>query len=74
MRDDILWLYVSDVEGSFTKTSQQMVTTGYEVQCRTVEALFQEANSKNVVPIAKCKGFDDDDSRTIRMDSKLRPK
>lgn len=72
MRDDILWLYLTDVEASFTNSSQQL-TTGYEVQCRTVEALFQEANSKTIVPIAKCKGFDDD-IKAIKMDSKCRPK
>lgn len=71
MRDDILWLYLSDVECSITKTSQQ--TTGYEAQCKTVEALFQEANSKNIIPIAKCKGFEDD-LKTIRMDAMHRPK
>jgi len=73
LRDDILWLYLSAAEGSFTKTSQQTAIIGYEVQCRTIEVLFQEANSNNIIPIAKCKGFDDD-LKTIRMDTKLKPK
>lgn len=72
LRDDILWLYLSDAEGSFTKTSRQNNITGYEVQCRTIEALFQEGNSNNIIPIAKCKGIDDD-FKTIRMDKKRRP-
>lgn len=72
LRDDILWLYLTDAEGSFTKTLQQTNTTGYEVQCRTVEALFQEGNSNHIIPIAKCKGIEDD-FKTIRMDKK-RPK
>lgn len=73
LRDDILWLYLSDGEGSFTKTSQQTITTEYEVQCRTIEAMFQEANSTNKIPIACCKGFDDN-LKTIRMDAKRRPR
>lgn len=73
LRDDILWLYLSDVEGSFTKTSQQTVSTGYELQCRSIEALFQEGNTNNIIPIAKCKGIDDE-LKSIRMDAKRRPK
>lgn len=73
MRDDILWLYLSDAEGSFTKTSQQTTTMGYEVQCQSIEALFQEGNTNNIIPIAKCKGIDND-LKTIRMDAKRRPK
>lgn len=73
MRNDILWLYLSDAEGLFTKTSQQTITNGYEVQCRTVEALFQEGNTNNIIPIAKCKGFDDD-LKTIKTDKNRRPK
>ncbi|VVC35435.1 Vacuolar protein sorting-associated protein 13, N-terminal domain,Vacuolar protein sorting-associated [Cinara cedri] len=73
LRNDILWLYLSDAEGSFTKTSKQTITTGYEVQCRTVEALFQEGNSNTKIPIAKCKGIDDD-LKTIKTDKNLRPK
>lgn len=72
MRNDILWLYLSDTEGSFTKTSQQTVTTGYELQCRTIEALFQEGNTNNKIPIAKCKGIDD--LKTIKADKNRRPK
>lgn len=71
MRDDILWLYLSDVEGSFSNTSQQ--TTGYELQCLTIEALFQEGNTHSIIPIAKCKGIDDN-LKTIKIDSKQRPK
>jgi hypothetical protein len=73
LRDDILWLYLSDAEGSFTKVSQQDITTGFEVQCRTIEASFQEENSNNIIPIAKCKGFDDD-LKVIRTEAKRRPK
>lgn len=73
MRDDILWLYLSDAQGSFTNTSQQTITTGYEVQCQSIEALFQEGNSQNIIPIAKCKSIDDD-LKTIKIDSKCRPK
>lgn len=73
LRDDILWLYLSDAEGSFTKVSQQAITTGYEIQCRAIEALFQEGNSNNRIPIAKCKGLDED-LKAIRMDAKRRPK
>lgn len=72
MRDDILWLYVTNAEASFSKTSQQTITTGYEVQCQSIEALFQEENTNNIIPIAKCKGIDNDFS--IRMDTKRRPK
>lgn len=73
MRDDILWLYLTNVEGSFSKTSQQTITTGYEIQCQSIEALFQEGNTNNIIPIAKCKGIDDD-LKTIRIDAKRRPK
>jgi len=73
LRDDILWLYLSDAEGSFTKTSQKTVTTGYELQCRSVEALFQEGNTNNIIPIAKCKGIDEE-LKSIKMDAKRRPK
>lgn len=73
MRNDILWLYLSGAEGSFSKTSQQTITTGYELQCRTVEALFQEGNTNNRIPIAKCKGIDDD-LKTIKTDKNRRPK
>lgn len=72
LRDDILWLYLSDTEGSFTKISQA-ITTGYEVQCRSIEASFQEGNSNNIISIAKCKGFDDD-LNAIRTEAKRRPK
>lgn len=68
-----MWLYLSDVEGSFTKTSQQTITTGYEIQCRTIEALFQEGNNNNIIPIAKCKGIDDD-FKIMRVDANRRPK
>lgn len=70
MRDDILWLHLSDVDGSFIKTTQQTIVTSYEVQCRTIEALFQEGNTNNIIPIAKCKGFDD--FKTIGMNNKHR--
>jgi len=73
LRDDVLWLYLCDAEGSFTKTSQQTVTAGYELQCRSIEALFQEGNTNNIIPIAKCKGIDEE-LKSIRMDAKRRPK
>lgn len=73
LRDDILWLYLSDVECSFTKTSQQTITTGYEIQCRTIEALFQEGNNNSIIPIAKCQGIDDD-FKIMRMDGNHRLK
>lgn len=73
LRDDILWLYLTDAEGSFLKTSQQTSTTGYEVQCQSIEALFQEGNSNTKIPIAKCKGIDSD-IKCLKMDSKSKPK
>ncbi|XP_050420614.1 autophagy-related protein 2 homolog B isoform X2 [Adelges cooleyi] len=73
LRDDILWLYLTDAEGSFTKLSQQTDSTGYEFQCRTVEALFQEANSNIIIPVAKCIGVDDN-LKNIRIDNKCLPK
>lgn len=58
-------MYLSDAEGSFIKSSQQTITTSYEVQCQTIEALFQEGNTNNIIPIAKCKGIGDN-LKTIR--------
>ncbi|XP_050544499.1 autophagy-related protein 2 homolog B [Daktulosphaira vitifoliae] len=73
LRDDILWLYLTNAEGSFTKLSQQLNSAGYELQCKSVEALFQEANSNIVIPIAKCSGSDNE-LRTLRIDKKQLPK
>lgn len=73
LRDDILWLYLCNAEGSFKNTSQQTITTGYEVQCQSIEALFQEGDSQNIIPIAKCKSIDDD-LKTIKTDLKHKPK